>query len=123
MRLFVGQEIGRESREVIRTRVRVSLATRTIKLEDDDCAAPSFGSGTGCNVVDGTVNGCATRQGGWGVPQMKWKSEWLSIQALGEDNAFRLAVREMTVDERLRTHALGRDLGWTALDRNDSWAL
>lgn len=29
----------------------------------------------------------------------------------------------MTGDKRLRTHALGWDLGWTALDRNDSWAL
>lgn len=54
---------------------------------------------------------------------MKGKSEWLSVQALGQDNAFRLTIRKMTVDERLRTHALGRDLGWTALDRNDSRAL
>lgn len=79
MRLLIGQEIGRESREIIRPCIRVALAARTVKLEDDNCATPSFGSGTGRNVVDSTINGCATRQRSWGVPQMKRKSERLSI--------------------------------------------
>lgn len=92
MRLLVGQEIGRESREIIRPCIRVALAARAIKLEDDNCATPRFGSGSRGNVVDSTINGCATRQRGWGVPQMKGKSEWLSIQALRQDNAFRLAI-------------------------------
>lgn len=123
MRLLIGQEIGRESRKIIRPCIRVALAPRSVELQDDNCAAPSFRSGTGCDVIDSTVNGCATRQRSWGVPQMKGKSERLSIQALRQDNAFRLTVRKMSADERLRTHALGRDLGRTALDRDDPWAL
>lgn len=123
MRLLIGQEIGRESREIIRPCIRVALAPRSVELQHDNRAAPSFGSGTGRNVVDSTVNGRATRQRSWGVPQIKGKSEWLSIQALCQDNAFRLAIRKMTGDERLRAHALRRDLRWTALNRNDSWAL
>lgn len=123
MRLFVGQEVGGESWKIIRSGIRVSLTSRTVELQDDDCATPSFRSGTGRNVVDSTVNGCATRQRSWGVPQMKGKSERFSIEALRQDNAFRLTVRKMSAYERLRAHALRRNLGWTAFDRNDSWAL
>lgn len=77
--LLIGQEIGRESGKIIRPCIRVALAPRSVELQDDNCAAPSFRSGTGCDVIDSTVNGCATRQRSWGVPQMKGKSERLSI--------------------------------------------
>jgi len=121
MHSFVCQEIGRESREIIRPCIRVTLAPRAVELEDNNCAAPGFRSSARRDVVNGPVNGRATRQRSRGVPQMERKSEWFSIQALRQNNAFRLAVREVSVDQRLRTHALRGHLRRTTLDCNDPW--
>lgn len=68
MHSLVCQEIGRESREIIRPCIRVTLAPRAIELEDNNCAAPSFRSSAGGDMVDGPVNGRAPRQCSRGVP-------------------------------------------------------
>ncbi len=40
--LLVRKEVCRESREIVRSRVCVALASRSVELEDDDRTAPRF---------------------------------------------------------------------------------
>jgi len=55
--LLIGKEISRESREVVRTSIRISLSARTIEFEGNYRAAPRLACCTRRDVVDGAVDG------------------------------------------------------------------
>lgn len=40
--LLVREEVSGESGEIVRSRVTIALASRSVELEDDDRAAPGF---------------------------------------------------------------------------------
>lgn len=121
MHLFVSQKIGGQGWQVVRPCIRVALSPRSVVLEDDDGTAPVLLCCTGSDVVDGAVDRGGELEGGAGIPKVEGKAEGLAIQTLREDDTVDLVVLgEVHADERVGTHALRRDLGWTAFDGGDS---
>lgn len=104
--LVVREEVGRQSREVVRARIRVALAPRSVELEHYDRAAPRFGGRARRYAVDGAVDRRAALQRCRAVPDMEREAQGLAVQPLGKDDGVWHALREPLLHERRRANTL-----------------
>jgi len=117
--LLICKEIGRESREVIGTGVRISLSARSVEFEGDDRAAPRLSRGARCNVEDSAVDGLASRKRCRRVPNVERESQRFPAETLRQHNTFGSTFWHVCVQERHWSRAvLGGN--WEAVDRDDS---
>jgi hypothetical protein len=94
------------------------LAPRTAKLEHHDIAAPGFGRGPGCDVVNGTADWCPPSEGSRRIKYVKWKAQELAAQVLREDDAVGWRIKKW-LKQRDRTEAVGGAVWWAALYGDD----
>lgn len=108
--LFIGKEVSRESRKIIRASVSVSLTPRPVELQHNHGSAPCLGSWAASDIEDGTVNRCIPLQGSRRVPEVKRESKIFAVQTLSQNDAF----CETVVEEHVKN-------GDGALSMGASW--
>jgi hypothetical protein len=84
---LVGQEVGRQGRQIIRARVHVTLSTRPVVLEDNDGPTPRSPGFTLSDVSDRGVDRYTVRERFRRIPDLHRKAEGFPVETLGEGDA------------------------------------
>ena len=86
----------------------ITLSPGTIVLEDNHGTAPGLGSSTRSDAKDCLIDWSIRGQRARGIPQVKRKTQRLSIQTLRYDHVVDLSPGEILLDERDWASALSR---------------